>query len=115
MLKPAGTLEEVLCFTLGVDSIEGTVIEKRIVELCAEAFGDVDFSPEELNQNSGMFNSEQIDFIKSELRDFLYFFNFADHPLDADPNTCFFEYSGTQVDHDEEKLIELYNGYLKQN
>ena len=52
--------------------------------------------------------------MKENLRDYLYYYGYADHPEEgmADPNTTFFEY-GDQ--HDAEKLEQLYMGYKKCN
>lgn len=49
MLKPDKTLNEVMSFMLGAKSIDGTVMEKRISSLCAEAFGNANITSEELN------------------------------------------------------------------
>ena len=57
-------------------------------------------SSDHLNMNLDMFTESQIDFIKSELRDFLYFFNYSEHPLDSDPNTSFYSYESGSVKHD---------------
>ena len=45
-----------------------------------------------------MFSSDMMDFIKRELRDYLYFFNYVDHPLDSDPDTTFFKYNASRED-----------------
>ena len=83
---------------LGAKSIDGTVMQKRITSLCAEAFGNANISSEELNQHTDMFTSDMMDFIKRELRDYLYFFNYVDHPLDSDPDTTFFKYNASRED-----------------
>ena len=113
LVRPEETLKEMYSFMLGVRSIEGTLIESRIENLCAEMFSDIQINAEQLNDTIKMYNKEQLEFIKEELRDFLYFFNYTDHPLESDPNTSFFTYN--DVGHDQDKLISLFNGYLVKN
>ena len=114
MLRPGDTLKELFGFMLGVKTIEGTLVERRIENLCAEMFVNLDIDSQHLNQNVSMFTVEQLEFIKEELCDFLYFFNYTDHPLESDPNTTFLLYNG-EVQHDQDKLISLFNGYLVGN
>jgi hypothetical protein len=39
-----------------------------------------------------MFNEEQKDYIRTELKDFIYYFGYVDHPQDASNRTPFFKY-----------------------
>jgi len=62
-----------------------------------------------------MYTDEQIEILKENCRDFFYYFNYCSHPDEdqADSSTTFFNYADGQ--HDEEKLKELFGGYLKHN
>ena len=99
MLRPAGVLKEVFQFMLGADSIEGALVEQRIDNVCAEEFKNTNIDSLDLNENLRMFTPNQLEFIKVELQEFLYFFNYVDHPLDSDPNTVFLRYD-REVQHD---------------
>ena len=43
---------------LGANSLEGTVIEKRIESLCQEAFGSANITSDELNQHTDMYSDD---------------------------------------------------------
>ena len=55
--------------------------------------------------------------IKSELRDFFYFFGYADEPGAEETYTTFLKYSDAEGDvpHDKQCLEERFNGYLPHN
>ena len=48
-------------------------------------------STSNLNKNYDQYSSEQVELIKKELKDYLYFFGYTEHPL-IDHNTAFFTY-----------------------
>ena len=62
-----------------------------------------------------MYTDAQIEALKENCRDFLYYFKYCSHPDEdqADSSTTFFDYAAGQ--HDEAKLKELFGGYLTQN
>jgi hypothetical protein len=43
-----------------------------------------------------MFNEEQKDYIRTELKDFIYYFGYVDHPQDASNRTPFFKYDNNE-------------------
>ena len=53
-----------------------------------------------------MYTPAQLETIKEQLRDYLYYFQYCDHPVEgqADPNTTFFTFDGEDVRYDEDKL-----------
>ena len=63
-----------------------------------------------------MYNPAQLEKMKELGRDFLYFFNYADHPEEGltDHTTAFFTYD-RETKHDEKKLAELFGGYKRAN
>ena len=52
-----------------------------------------------------MYTDEQIEQMKQRTRDYLYYFNYVDHPTEAeaDPDTNFLRYD-LETRHDTEKL-----------
>ena len=62
-----------------------------------------------------MYTPEQLEMMKEVMREYLYFFNYTDHPHEqADPNTTFFTYDGV-TKHDEGHLEQFFNGYKRIN
>ena len=62
-----------------------------------------------------MYTAAQLEKMKELARDYLYFFNYVDHPsAAADPQTTFFTYD-KETQHDEAKLALLFNGYKNRN
>ena len=119
VLNPAPVLCELFRFILGVESIEGTVVEKRINDYVAKGSTSASVyklkaDPKaNLSRNRGMYTENQIEqYFKNACRDYIYYFNYCDHPEEgkADANTTFFEYELGQ--HDTEKLDQLFGGYL---
>ena len=52
--------------------------------------------------------------MKKVARDYLYYFNYVDHPTEADPSTTFFTYD-KETQHDENKLAKNWNGFKHNN
>jgi len=63
-----------------------------------------------------MYTPEQLEMLKDTMREYLYFFNYTDHPneLEADPITTFFNYDGA-TQHDEAQLEQFFGGYKRTN
>ena len=105
VLNPKPVLVELFCFMLEVPSIEGTVCEKRILDYCAKgsdaaAVYKMKAQPvQNLSRNVGMYTPEQLEYLKEECREYLYYFGYVDHPTQADPDTTFLKYDG-KVKHD---------------
>jgi len=124
VVNPTPVLRELFQFILGVDSIEGTIVEKRIDDYVAK--GSTSASVYKLKvdpranlcRNKGMYTEAQMENFKESCRDFLYFFNYSTHTEEgaADPNTAFLEYTeGQGVQHDPAKLAELFDGFKRNN
>lgn len=92
-------------FALGQDDISGTVLQQRIDSVTQESFDKRATyslkSGQTLNRNASMFTEEQISFIKSELKEFLYFFGYVKNDQDLDNLTPFFDF-----DHSAEDLAK---------
>jgi hypothetical protein len=56
-------------------------------------------STQTLNRNIDLYTPEQLEFIRTELKDFLYFFGYVANEADPANNTPFFNY-----DHKSEDL-----------
>ena len=63
-----------------------------------------------------MYTNEQLEEIKETLREYNYYFGYADHPdgTSADPNTTFHTYD-KQTQHDTTLLDDLFMGFKTQN
>ena len=122
VLNPNPVLMELFCFMLEVPSIDGTVVEKRIIDYCAKgsdaaAVYKLKAQPtRNLSRNAGMYTNEQLEYMKEHAREFLYYYGYVDHPTQADPDTTFFKYAdGGRVQHDQAKLDEMFMGFKKCN
>ena len=101
ILKPRAVLLELFCFLLEVPSLTGTVVEKRIEDYCSKGSTSAVIynlkapGTRNLSRNASMFTEEDINSIKTFCREYLYFFNYSDHPEEkADPDTTFFTFNG---------------------
>ena len=107
------TITELFKVLLDQPSLDGTVLEKRIHETTSlssqqrAVYGLK--SNVTLNRNVNMYSDEQKEYIRTELKDFMYYFGYVDHPTDSSNRTPFFQY-----DHTEEDLQNYY-GFKKQN
>ena len=83
------------------------MVEQRIKELAKEGHGKravyKQKSTVTLNRNIHMYTEAQIDFIKTELKDFFFYFGYVENPDEPQSKTAFFKY-----DHDEKDLAK-YN------
>ena len=94
-------------FFTGLSSLEGTNAQRRINEVLA--LGDKATQTYELKDSSKKFcsaikyySASQIDLVKSELEDMLYFFGYAKSHLDPANITGFFEFDKeTDVKHEQ--------------
>ena len=90
---PIPVVKDLFKFLLDTPSIEGTVLEKRIEEKCG-----LKSKPEAIyklkpksgnNQNAHMYSEQQIATLKKQLKDFLYYFGYTNHPTEEN-DTSFF-------------------------
>jgi hypothetical protein len=107
-------ITELFQFMLDQQTLEGTVLEKRINETTGESSDKRAIyglkSNVTLNRNIHLYNDEQKEYIKNELKDFLHFFGYVDHSSNPDNLTPFFTYNNQT----EQDLIN-YNGFKKHN
>ena len=63
-----------------------------------------------------MYTDEQLEELKETLREYNYYYGYADHPngTSADPNTTFHTYD-KQTQHDEALLDDSFMGFKTQN
>ena len=85
VLNPEPVLLELFAFLFAVDSIEGTVIEKRIRDYVAKGSKTQTYKlkadpKSNLSRNRHMYTDEQIAEMKEDCREFLYYFGYASHP-----------------------------------
>ena len=91
---PESTLVECFKFILDVPSLEGTVVEKRILEHCSpknapKSVYKLKSTSTSLSRNQGLYSPELIDQIQNTLKDYLLFFGYTKHP-ELEHNTAFF-------------------------
>ena len=97
-LRRAEVMKEVLAFVLEVPSIEGTVVEKRIEEVCNAGFAAQEVyklksTSMNLSRNEHMYKPEQLERIKAILADYNHFCGYAQKEGDAKGETHFFKYT----------------------
>ena len=93
---PKTVLTEIFRFILDVPRFEGTVVEKRIQDIAAEgsdlkAIYKLKTHSNNMNRNAFMYSEEQMDYLKSELKDVLFFFGYTNHSSEHD--TAFFNFT----------------------
>lgn len=82
-LNPVPVLIELFCFLLDVPSIQGTAIEKRILQVTADGFRNKtayalkDLS-NDLNRNRHMYKDYQIASMSSELKEMIQFWKYGE-------------------------------------
>jgi hypothetical protein len=98
ILEPEQTLTDLFRFFLDVPSLEGTVVEKRIKDACAEGHAKKAIyglkttnQKENLSRNKHCYSDEDIAYIKREIRDVLHFYGYASNPKEQNP-TAFFDF-----------------------
>ena len=107
-------------FCLDVPSIEGTVCEERIKQVTAKnnaerAIYRLKSTSKSLSRNIDMYNHTHIDAMKDQLKDFLVFFGYTDHPSQLN-DTTFFTYKredGTSALSEQD--LKSFKGYLDFN
>lgn len=105
VIDPAPVLTDLFCFLLDVESISGTIVEKRIADYIAndtkKTVYKLKADPKTgLLRNKYMYTDAQLEMMKEKCRDFLYYFNYTDSPNgESDPNTTYFTYDG-ETQHD---------------
>jgi len=107
-------LEGVMKFLLGVESLEGTNAERRIEEICG--MDQAKNEPYRLKNTTGKFNvhahkytAEQIEHIKNENAELLYFLGYTNHP-EVETKTNFFEFADHKPEH-----LQKYMGFKEIN
>ena len=75
-----GFARDIFKFTLGLESLEGTVVEKRINDLITdnnEKSGVYKPRSGKVNSNMEWFSKEQIEYVNKELRPYNFYFGFV--------------------------------------
>lgn len=86
VINPEPVLMELFAFMLNAESLVGTVIEKRIIDYCARGnkggtVYKLKVDPiKNLSRNDGLYTDAQIERLKVDCRDYLYYFGYTDHP-----------------------------------
>ena len=80
---PASVLSKMFAFVLGVPDIEGTFIEKRMMEVISTGSkGNTLYKPRSggagFNKNKDKYNEQQMQYIMENLEDLLNFFGYTD-------------------------------------
>lgn len=92
--NPRKILEEIFCFVLGVKSLDGTYIGKRIQDITGKETNTI-CKPREggvqANRNIGKYSKEQIEMLKQTYRENLIYFGYIKHPT-IDNKLAFFDF-----------------------
>ena len=106
-------MTEVFKFILGTPTLQGTVLEKRINDVTSQGFAKQAVytlkSTVTLNKCIHLYTEEQLTFIKTELKEFMYYFGYVDIGQE-DNLTPFFKY-----DDQNDKDVQNYNGFKQHN
>jgi len=100
VIDPEPALTDLFCFLLDVESISGTIVEKRIADYVANSTKKTVYKLKAdpktgILRNKHLFSDAQLEMMKEKCRDFLYYFNYTDSPNgESDPNTTYFAYDG---------------------
>ena len=114
-VNPVPVLTDLFCFLLDVPSIEGTVVERRINEVTQGGFSSVSayklkYTGSSLNRNSHMYNTAQMDYMKTELEDMIRFYQYDGSSQEGDVETNFFDLEPIQTDQmNEKRTFSHYN------
>ena len=113
--NPKEELENIMKFLCNTKDIKGTNAERRIQEVLAKGEdATVTYQLKDhtrvLNPNVKKYNLEQLEFIKKELKDIIYYFGYAFMADDPDNITGFFEYENA-----EPELVKTYYGFKELN
>ena len=99
---------------LNQPDITGTVLQHRINEATQGTFERHAAyklkSTSTLNRNINLYSAEQLEYIKTELKEFNYFFGYATNEADSNKMTSFFTYEDVTA----EDLVN-YKGFIKHN
>jgi len=112
------TLTKMFKFLLEVPSIEGTVVEARIKEISAISTASsapyrLKSTSTSLSKNTKMYTPEQLELIKTQMRNFLIYFGYTNQPEGHQPyddTTAFFK--DIQFTDEEKKQ---FKGYTEHN
>lgn len=82
-------MTNVFKFLLGVDSIEGTILEQRIDKFAVKDAKTSEsyqrkYLGYDFNRNKHLFNEEQITKIQNGIKEFIFFCGYTDQPGQAD-------------------------------
>jgi len=120
--KPVEILKELFCFILNVKSVDGTVIEKRIIDFIEsnktkkssvyKLKKDQDYT--KLLRNEKLYTPELLEHLKTELKDAMCFFGYSNSPESDDQNTetSFFNYDRDSFTPQQK---EYYQEFRKHN
>jgi len=82
-----------------IDDVTKSSFEKRSVYKLK--------STQVLNRNIGLYNEAQLEYVKTELRDFLYYFGYVHNEHDTNNNTPFFTFD----DASHQARLQGYKGF----
>jgi hypothetical protein len=90
------SLMDLMRFVLDVPTLEGTIIEQRVKTLAQEsaekgAHYKLKNTSGNISKNAHMYTSEQMEYLKTELKDFNLFFGYTNNPH-GENQAAFFDY-----------------------
>ena len=108
---PETQLMDVMRFLLGTKDLKDTNAERRVKEVIAKGSKatrvyNLKEGTSQFNSNGKRYNEAQIEYVKQELQELIYFFGYAKTKDDPDNFTGFFTYEDEDPD-----MISLYYGF----
>ena len=102
-------------FLINLRDIKGTNAERRVHEVLAKGkdatvLYQLKENSRQLNTNAKRYSEEQLEFIKEEMKDIIYYFGYAKFSKDPDNYTGFYEYQKTDAE-----ASKTYNGFRELN
>ena len=114
MANPRVELQNLMKFILGMDSIEGTVLEQRIEDVVSMGAASTQiYKPRSGGSNKNLMNytPEQLEYKTSELEKLVHFFGYAVDEKNPNNITPYFDYKGTA----KKESVNLINGFKRLN
>ena len=95
---PKSELSKIFAFSLGVPSVEGTVIEKQIIETVeGGSKKNMLYKPRQegggINKNRSRYTEEQIAYIKEHCAEALSMFGYTNNPTGEKNDCAFFDFA----------------------
>jgi hypothetical protein len=110
---PQPSLENIMKFACNTTDIQGTNAARRVDEVIAKGkdatvLYKLKDNTRKMNTNLSRYTKLQLEWLREEMKDIIYYFGYAKIPEDPDNKTGFFEY-----EHSDPEMLKQYYGYAQ--